>query len=121
MTTLTASAVQFLIDAQVDGRALAEDGLPVFDAEHPIGLDSWPTMFGSKLPFGPGTALWLYWVSGKGAAKWMSSPKPWTTLRSLLIKYVGPKAAGLTTNIMLASPQGRALFKKHHQGVAHAR
>jgi hypothetical protein len=73
----------------------------------------------SGLQFKPGTALWRYWTRGKGAAKWMSSPKPWTTLRSLLIKYVGPKAAGLTTNVMLATPAGRKLFKLHHGKGAH--
>lgn len=44
----------------------------------------------------------------------MSSPTPWTTLHALLLKYVGPQAAGLTTNVMLATAKGRALFKAHH-------
>lgn len=70
----------------------------------------------SKLPFGPGTKLWEYWTVGKGAAKWMSSPQPWTTLHAELTKYIGPEAAGLTTNVMLATPAGRALFKLHHGG-----
>ncbi|HEY2101480.1 MAG TPA: hypothetical protein VGH72_33790 [Pseudonocardia sp.] len=72
----------------------------------------WP--WASKLPFGPGHPLWTYWTRGKGAAKWMSSANPWTTLHALLLKYVGPKAAGETTNVMLATPKGRALFKAHH-------
>lgn len=70
----------------------------------------------SKLPFGPGHALWTYWTVGEGSAKWISSPTPWTTLHALLLKYIGPQAAGLTTNVMLASPEGRALFAAHHQG-----
>jgi hypothetical protein len=114
---------------------LAEDGLPVFNAEQPLILSEWPelteagnedgrllrwaegTVFAvSRLKFSPGTALWRYWTVGKGAAKWMSSPNPWTTLHGLLLKYVGPMAAGLTTNVMLATPAGRALFKQHHGG-----
>lgn len=70
----------------------------------------------SKLPFGPGHALWTYWTVGEGAAKWLSSPTPWTTLHALLLKYVGPQAAGETTNVMLATPAGKALFEAHHQG-----
>lgn len=70
--------------------------------------------FASKLPFGPGHPLWTYWTVGKGAAKWMGSVNPWTTLHALLLKYVGPRAAGLTTNVMRSTPAGRALFDKHH-------
>jgi hypothetical protein len=101
-----------------EGTPLAEDGLPVFNAEQPLILTEWPTaqLAESRLKFSPGTALWRYWTRGKGAAKWMGSPTPWTTLHGLLLKYVGPQAAGLTTNVMLATPAGRALFKKHHSG-----
>lgn len=53
-------------------------------------------------------------MRGKGQAKWIGSPTPWTTLHALLLKYVGPAAAGLTTNVMMASPEGRAAFKAHH-------
>jgi hypothetical protein len=70
----------------------------------------------SKLPFGPGSKLWVYWTVGEGSAKWLGSPTPWTTLRDLLIKAGVPdhEAPGLATNIMRATPEGRALFKAHH-------
>jgi hypothetical protein len=91
----------------------------VFNPEQPIGLADWPVFMlaASRLQFRPGTALWRYWTRGKGAAKWMSAAHPWTTLRTLLLKYVSPGVAkGLATNIMLATPAGRALFKAHHGG-----
>ena len=31
-----------------------------------------------------------YWTRGQGLAKWVGSPKPWTTLVAHLTKYVGP-------------------------------
>lgn len=70
----------------------------------------------SKLPFGPGHALWTYWTVGEGFDQWSVSPNPWTTLHALLLKHVGPQAAGETTNVMLATPAGKALFEAHHQG-----
>lgn len=91
----------------------------MFDPAHPIELESWPALIGgfavSGLQFRPGTALWRYWTVGKGSAKWKLAAHPWKTLQALLTKYVGPgKAKGLATNIMLATPAGRALFKAHH-------
>lgn len=46
----------------------------------------------------------------------MGSSHPWTTLRDALIKEGVPArmADGLATNIMMATPAGRALFKAHH-------
>lgn len=46
----------------------------------------------------------------------MASAHPWTTLRDALIKEGVPaeQADGLATNIMMATPAGRALFKAHH-------
>ncbi|HEY3691261.1 MAG TPA: HK97 family phage prohead protease [Pseudonocardiaceae bacterium] len=72
------------------------------------------TVRASRLPFGPGHPLWTYWTVGEGFAQWSVSPTPWTTLHGLLLKYVGPQAAGETTNVMLATPAGKALFEAHH-------
>lgn len=57
-----------------------------------------------------------YWTVGKGQARWIASPTPWTTLRALLVKAGVPvtQAAGLATEIMQATPEGRAAFKAHH-------
>jgi len=70
----------------------------------------------SKLQYGKGSHLWHYWVYGEGAARWMHSAHPWTTLRDLLIEEGVPahEADGLATNIMQATPAGKALFKAHH-------
>lgn len=75
---------------------------------------------GSGLEHGKGTHLWHYWTVGEGAAKWMSSPKPWTTLRDLLIKEGVPadEAPGLATNIMRETPAGAALYDAHHNSKA---
>jgi HK97 family phage prohead protease len=72
----------------------------------------------SDLQFGKGSDLWDYWVHGKGTVRWMKAADPWTTLRNLLIKEGVParEAPGLATNIMQATPAGRALFKAHHGG-----
>jgi hypothetical protein len=60
---------------------------------------------GSTLPFGPGSKLWKYWMSGPGAAKWQSSPHPWRTLNRLLRKAGVPKhmVDGLTQNMLQAA------------------
>ena len=34
-----------------------------------------------------------YWTRGEGLAKWVASPKPWTTLVAHLTKHVGPERA----------------------------
>ncbi len=34
-----------------------------------------------------------YWTVGEGRAKWVTSPKPWTTLVALLTPHVGPEKA----------------------------
>lgn len=34
-----------------------------------------------------------YWTRGPGLAKWAESPKPWTTLRDHLLKYMNPGMA----------------------------
>lgn len=44
--------------------------------------------------------LKAYWSAGEGRQKWINSPHPYTTLRTLLEKYVNPTvAAGLAANI----------------------
>lgn len=72
----------------------------------------------SGLKYGRGSDLWLYWVGPEGFARFASSPDPWTTLRDALIKEGVPasQADGLATEIMLATPAGKALFKAHHGG-----
>ncbi len=59
---------------------------------------------GSKLPFGPGSALWKYWTTGPGYRKWARAKHKWTTLRRLLLKAGVPAhmVNGLTTNIIEA-------------------
>lgn len=72
--------------------------------------------FVSGLEIGKGSKLWLYWIGPKGSARYMGSPTPWTTLRAELEKEGVPpgQSAGLATNIMKATPAGRALFDAHH-------
>lgn len=58
----------------------------------------------SKLPFGPGTALWKYWTVGKGAALWIAAVHKWQTLHDALKAAGVPEGMlnGLTTNIIQA-------------------
>ena len=37
-----------------------------------------------------------YWMVGKGAAKWVGSPHPWTSLYHHLVKYMPPDKAKRT-------------------------
>jgi HK97 family phage prohead protease len=62
----------------------------------------------SDLKYGHGSALWKYWTSGEGFAKWSAAVHKWTTLRDLLLKAgVPPQMAdGLTTNIITAVMPG---------------
>jgi len=77
-----------------------------------------PTLRVSGLEFGKGSKLWKYWTGAEGFARFGGSANPWTTLRDALISEGVPatQADGLATNIMMATPAGRALFKAHHQG-----
>lgn len=76
---------------------------------------------GSHLPYGPGSALWRYWTSGEGFAKWSKALHKWTTLHRLLlaalIKAREPRAAeiapGLATNIIQATMPG--YLKTNHK------
>jgi HK97 family phage prohead protease len=74
----------------------------------------------SDLKYGRGSALWKYWTSGEGFAKWSGAVHKWTTLRDLLLKAGVPpvSADGLTTNIITAvmpgyMKQARAAAEKH--------
>lgn len=56
-----------------------------------MGVDTSPGV-------GPSESINRYWLAGAGLAKWANSPKPWTTLHTLLLKYMSPaKADGLTS------------------------
>jgi hypothetical protein len=59
-------------------------------------------------------------VGPKGLARYIGSAHPWTALRDALISEGVPatQADGLATNIMMATPAGRAAFKKHHGKAA---
>lgn len=47
---------------------------------------------------GASAALNRYWLSEEGLAKWATNPKPWTTLYTLLRKYMSEaKAKGLAS------------------------
>lgn len=72
----------------------------------------------SKLEFGKGSKLWDYWTGSKGFARYGAADHPWTTLKAELISEGVPahEAGGLATNIMMATPAGRALFAKGHKG-----
>jgi hypothetical protein len=72
----------------------------------------------SALEIAPGTPLWHYWTTGAGTARWLPDPAPWTALHDALISEGVPtgQAQGLATNIMMATPEGRAAFAAHHQG-----
>lgn len=102
-------------------RLLGEDGGEEFRdwlRLHPELTDLGTAEFLSRLQVGRGSKLWLYWTGRKGSARYMGSADPWTTLRDALIKEEVPpgQAPGLATNIMMATPAGRALFKAHHKG-----
>ena len=73
---------------------------------------------GSKLPFGPGSSLWVYWTKGAGFARWSAAAHKWTTLNRLL-KAAIPKedqaqidVDGLTTNIIQATFPGYMKSRK---------
>jgi hypothetical protein len=85
-------------------------------AGHPELADLDGEAFLSRLQIGRGSKLWRYWTVGKGVARWMRALHPWTALRDALLSEGVPagQANGLATNIMMATPAGRALFKAHH-------
>lgn len=68
------------------------------------------------MEIGRGSKLWRYWTGPKGFGRYARASHPWTALRDALISEGVPasQADGLATNIMMATPAGRALFKAHH-------
>ena len=78
---------------------------------------------GSDLKHGHGSALWKYWTSGEGFAKWSGAVHKWRTLRDLLLKAGVPPLSvdGLTTNIITAVMPGY-MKQAHKKGrsVTHA-
>lgn len=40
-----------------------------------------------------GEQLHRYWTTGPGLAKWIGSPRPWTTLYNHLVKHMPPDMA----------------------------
>ncbi|OXM73082.1 MULTISPECIES: HK97 family phage prohead protease [Amycolatopsis] len=108
--------------ATVDRRAQLNQivaALPVLSADAEA-LTRASSHGGSNLKYGPGSSLWEYWVGPEGFARYAASPHPWTALRDALIAEGAPTsmADGLATNIMQATPAGRALYAKHHGGHA---
>ncbi|MGA6164302.1 HK97 family phage prohead protease [Amycolatopsis magusensis] len=89
-------------------------GLPVLSAEAEALTRS--ARGDSDLKHGPGSPLWKYWTGPEGLARYAGAAHPWTALRNALLSEGVPAsmADGLTTNIMQATPAGRALFAAHH-------
>jgi HK97 family phage portal protein len=62
----------------------------------------------SRLPIGPGTHLWEYWLHGEGST-WKLNPHPWTALHAALLEHavkggLSPtQVDGLTTNLYVAA------------------
>lgn len=112
-----AAVAEVRSEAVIDRRAqLAQivASLPVLSA--PAELLTRSERAVSGLQYGQGTKLWRYWTGPEGFARFAGSPNPWTTLRDALIKEGVPagQAPGLATEIMQATPAGKALFKAHH-------
>lgn len=65
-----------------------------------------------------GRKLWKWLTSAEGTAHFATSPHPWTALVAFLVsKGVPPgQAHGEATNIMMATPAGKALFAMGHKG-----
>ena len=64
-----------------------------------------------------GRKLWD-WLTGEGKKEYIGKPHPWTALYNFLVKHgVPPKQAeGETSNILLATPAGRAAYAQGHSG-----
>lgn len=72
----------------------------------------------SRLQLKPGTALWQWFTVGAGFRTWSVSPHPWQTIVDMVESHGVPpsQSHGEATNIMQATPAGRALFALHHKG-----
>jgi HK97 family phage portal protein len=76
----------------------------------------------SRLPLTEhGLNLWRWLTGPEGMAEYLPKPHPWTALRDFLLAHDVPahEVEGEATNIMLATPAGRAAFAAHHQGGHH--
>lgn len=51
----------------------------------------------ARAVIGNAKALHDYWTKGEGLAKWVESPKPFTTLYTFLLEYMEPQKARATT------------------------
>jgi hypothetical protein len=74
----------------------------------------------SRLPLTEhGRNLWDWLTGPGGLAQFAADPQPWTALRDFLIRHGvdAAQAPGEATNIMQATPAGRALFALHHQNT----
>jgi phage head maturation protease len=91
---------------------------PVKAAQRTVMDGTWAQRV-SDLKYGHGSALWKYWTSGEGFAKWSGAVHKWTTLRDLLLKAGVPaiSADGLTTNIITAVMPG--YMKQAHAAMEH--
>lgn len=67
-----------------------------------------------------GRRLWN-WLTGEGKREYIGKPHPWTALRDFLLKHGVPanQADGEATNIMRATPEGRAAFQQGHGKSGH--
>lgn len=80
-------------------------------------IPEWIKRDASQLMIGKGSALWIYWTEGKGAALWTGALHKWQTLNDLLTAAGVPahEVDGLTTNMIdFVLPGYMALA--HHEG-----
>lgn len=93
-------------------------GLPVLSTDAEVLTRSEHSE--SNLQYGQGEALWKYWTGPEGFSRYATSAEPWTALRDALLAEGVPAsmAPGLATNIMQATPAGRALYAAHHEKKA---
>jgi hypothetical protein len=61
-----------------------------------------------------------YWTRGEGRAKWVDSPKPWTTLVALLTEHVGPDKAKVFASRWFIEVKGYAAGSDKNR-VAHGK
>lgn len=75
-----------------------------------MGVDTSPGI-------GASAALNAYWLTKEGLAKWAGSAHPWTTLYTLLLKYMSDaKAKGLASEYYHAH---FGTWPGHHDGGHH--
>lgn len=112
--TVAAVRAQSVVDRRAELDRIVS-GLPVLSATAEE-LTRASAHGGSNLKHGPGSPLWEYWTGPEGFARYAAAADPWTTLRDALVKEGTPTtmADGLATNIMQATPAGRALYAAHH-------